>query len=266
MNLSFFEKAAELSHAGIPFGVVTMVASRGSAPQDPGAKAIVTREGLEWGTVGGGKVEAKAILHLQEKLTCIGEEKKSSAPIPEFLTWNLQRDVGMSCGGEVSFLFETFTPETWTIAVFGAGHVAQMLVRQLLMLSAKVICIDTRSEWLDRMPKDSRKLELRVVESLAEEVANIPTDAFCVVMTRGHATDMPVLEALLKRGSPPYVGVIGSKVKGIKIRSELKELGFATNQIETLRCPMGIDIDNRNDPAEIGISIAAELIQIRGIL
>lgn len=257
---SFFEKAAELESAGIPFYVVTLVSTRGHAPQDPGAKAIVTAKGLEWGTVGGGKVEAKAITHAQEQLSVTNPDKSE----PEFHTWNLQKDVGMSCGGEVSFLFERFSGISWTIVVYGAGHVAQMLVRQLLMLDCKVICVDTRPEWLERMPKDSRKLTLKLVEDLPASVKDFPADAFYVVMTRGHATDLPVLEALLKRGKPPYLGAIGSDVKAIRIRKDLRELGFSDAVIEGVRCPMGIDIDNRNAPAEIGISIAAELIKVRG--
>lgn len=258
---TFFTKAAELESVGIPFYVVTLIGTRGHAPQDPGAKAIVTSEGLEWGTVGGGKVEARAIQYCVEKLA----EKPTLELVllPEYITWNLQRDVGMSCGGEVSFLFERFGGHSWTVAVFGAGHISQVLIRQLLMLSCKIICLDTRSEWLDRMPKESRKLKLVLSENLAGTVNELPADAFCAVMTRGHATDLPVLEAILKRGNPPYVGVIGSTVKGIKIRKDLKELGFSDEQIALVRCPMGLEIHNRNDPAEIGFSIVAELIQQR---
>lgn len=263
MTATFFESAAELETAGIPFFVVTLAGTRGHAPQDPGAKVIITEQGRVWGTVGGGKVEAKAITFAQEKLAA-KKDSETAVDAPELVTWNLQKDVGMSCGGEVTFLFERFSGISWTIVVYGAGHVAQMLVRQLLMLDCKVICVDTRSEWLEKMPKDSRKLTLAHVENLAESVKDFPSDAFYTVMTRGHATDLPVLEALLKRGMPPYLGAIGSDVKAIKIRKDLRELGFNDATIAGVRCPMGLDIDNRNAPAEIGISIAAELIKVRG--
>jgi len=39
----------------------TVVDTAGSVPQDRGAKMIVTADGLRFGTVGGGKVETKAI-------------------------------------------------------------------------------------------------------------------------------------------------------------------------------------------------------------
>lgn len=258
--MRFFEKALELEGNGISIVVVTLVASRGYAPQDPGAKAIVSKNGLEYGTVGGGKVEARAITHSQEILA------QNKGPV-EHVTWNLQRDIGMSCGGEVQFVFEKFIPpsseQNWTIAVFGAGHVAQALIRQLLELECKVICIDSRKEWLSKLPQSPR---LKIVSCDQEKnaVAEIPQDAFCVVMTRGHATDLPVLETVFKRGLPPYVGVIGSAVKAIRIKKDLEALGISAEAIKTLHCPMGISINNKNHPAEIAISISAELIQVRG--
>ena len=60
-EIELFAKAQELLRAGTPFVLVTLVSIKGSAPQDLGAKAIITREGILQGTVGGGKLEAKAI-------------------------------------------------------------------------------------------------------------------------------------------------------------------------------------------------------------
>src|SRR4051812_24559559 len=123
----FFHRTAELSEKREPFVVVTLLSVRGGAPADPGAKAIVTRAGLDRGTVGGGKVEARAIAHALE---LIGRR----ASEPELLVWNLQRDIGMTCGGEVTMLFETHGADRWRVAVFGAGHVAQALVRVLAVM------------------------------------------------------------------------------------------------------------------------------------
>ncbi len=256
---TYFEKSLELSQTGIPFVTVTMIATRGHAPQDPGAKAIVTENGLAWGTVGGGKVEAKAIEYSKSLIT----NKESAGESVQLLTWNLQRDVGMSCGGEVQFLFERFNTSTWTIAVFGAGHVAQELVRLLIALDCRVLCIDNRSDWMEKLPKESKKLTRVPVHEYSDALPSLPKDAYCVVTTRGHATDLPVLHAILKSGVPPYLGVIGSKVKGLKIRADLEALGISSELTRQIRCPMGIDISNSNHPAEIAVSIVAELIQTR---
>ena len=38
----------------------------------------------------------------------------------------------MTCGGVVKLLFEAYNFHDWRIVVFGAGHVAQALVRLLV--------------------------------------------------------------------------------------------------------------------------------------
>lgn len=260
--MSFYAHAESLTQQSTPFVVVTMAGCRGHAPQDPGAKAIVTAAGLEWGTVGGGRVEAQAIAYAQKILTAPALERGTA----ELVTWNLQRDVGMSCGGEVSLLFERVHTTAWNIALYGAGHVAQALSRQLLELDCQLTCIDTRPEWLAKLPESHPRLTKLLVTDLAAHARTLSPDAYCVIMTRGHTSDLPVLEAILKERIPPYIGVIGSDVKAIKIRKDLIELGVPALAVEALRCPMGLDIGNTNQPAEIGISIAAELIATRARL
>src|SRR5687767_16033154 len=60
-RMTFFESFNELTESGAPFVSVTVVDTLGSTPQDRGAKMLVTREGRYFGTVGGGKIEARAI-------------------------------------------------------------------------------------------------------------------------------------------------------------------------------------------------------------
>jgi xanthine dehydrogenase accessory factor len=228
-----WENAGELERSGVPFVVATMVGTRGSAPQDPGSKIIVTAEGLHSGTVGGGKVEAKCIATALELLAAPPGE-------PKLYTWNLQRDIGMSCGGEGTFLFETHARETWKIAIFGAGHCAQALVRVLAPLECRVTLVDNRPEWMGKLP-DAPNLRRVLAEEPALEVAKLEKGTFFAVMTRGHATDMPVLRAIAEsHPDAAYFGVIGSDVKGIKIRSELAAAGVPAGFIERLRCPMGL--------------------------
>jgi len=261
MGVNYFESAQKLFRTGTSFVTVTMIQTRGHAPQDAGAKAIITQTGLEWGTVGGGKVEAKAITRA---IDILASDPKTRESVTELLTWNLQRDVGMSCGGEVQFLFELFTPNSWKVFIFGSGHVAQEIVRFLLRLNCQVTCIDTRPEWLQRLPKDEPHLISILCQDYTEIISQVPKDAFCVVSTRGHATDIPVLHGILKSHLPPYLGVIGSLVKAIKIKDDLKKMGHSKVEVDHVFCPMGVDIGNHNDPAEIAVSIVAQLIKIRG--
>jgi xanthine dehydrogenase accessory factor len=56
--------------------------------------------------------------------------------------------------------------------------------------------------------------------------------------------------------------VIGSDIKGMKIRKELQARGVSDLAIERLRCPVGMPFGD-NTPPEISISIAAQLISLR---
>ncbi len=255
---SFFETARDCEAQKLDFVVITLIAGRGHIPQDPGAKAIVSKIGLLFGTVGGGKVEARAIAKAKELL-------EGTTNTPQAFTWNLQKDIGMTCGGEVTYLFETHRAHPWRVRVFGAGHVAQALVRTLSELPVSLTCIDPRTEWIQRLPVQQKNLEIIETENPANWAeSHLHDDAdFFVVMTQGHSSDVPILEVLLKRfPRPRYIGVIGSETKGIKIKSELRVRGVSENSLAQLRVPIGLEIGS-NHPAEIAISIAAEILQVR---
>jgi xanthine dehydrogenase accessory factor len=254
--------AGNLEVAGTPFVMVTLVSSRGHAPQDPGAKALVTAEGLQAGTVGGGKVEARAIAYARELLAAVAETP-TPTPTPVLVTWNLQKDIGMTCGGEVTYLFEVQRRDRWKVLVFGAGHVSQALVRALLPLEVQVTCTDSRGDWIEKLPSAPNLQTLRL-DSPESMVAGSSGSEFFVVITQGHATDVPVLEAIFRRfPSPRYVGVIGSETKGLKIKAELRARGVSEESLSVLRIPIGLPLGS-NHPGEIAVSILAEMIQVRG--
>jgi xanthine dehydrogenase accessory factor len=93
-------------------------------------------------------------------------------------------------------------------------------------------------------------------------VARLPTGAFVLCMTQGHATDLPIVRRLLQDGRARFIGVIGSEPKARTLRSALLKEGFAQEAIESIRCPLGLPIGS-NMPAEIAVSIAAQLLQVR---
>ncbi|MGI9471104.1 MAG: xanthine dehydrogenase accessory protein XdhC [Rubripirellula sp.] len=248
-------KLNKLVEIGTPFATVTLLDIRGSAPQIVGAKAIVTAGGIESGTIGGGKIEATAIEHAKRLLVA------KDGTTNELVTWNLQSDIGMTCGGEVKLFFEIHNKAEWPIAVFGAGHVAQVLIPMLVQLHCRVTCIDSRSDWLAKLadhPKLSRRCESEPRVAVADQTEN----TFFVLMSKGHATDMPVLAEILSTRDAPYVGVIGSPQKASVLRRELTERGISSQRQQQFICPIGIPIGN-NTPAEISISIVAQLIQKR---
>jgi xanthine dehydrogenase accessory factor len=253
--MHIWEQIAALRREGVDAVVVTITAVRGSVPGQLGAKAIVTAEGLVSGNLGGGKVEAKALASALEMLD--GDETCSAA------TWNLQRDVGMTCGGEMSFLFEKVAAvEPWHIVIFGAGHVSQALVPVLATLSCRVDVIDTRSDWLAKFPP-LPNVKPHQVNSLENGVALLSPASFVLSITQGHSCDRPVLLDVLRRfPNIPFLGVIGSASKRAVLLRELREDGLQEEILERIICPLGLPIGS-NNPAEIAISIAAQLLSLR---
>lgn len=254
MNDEFLIQLSRLKEAGTAVVVVTMVKVRGSAPQEIGARIIVAKDGLVFGTVGGGKLEEKAIAHAKSILT---QELKY-----DFSEWNLQTDVGMTCGGVVGLFFEKILPiSEWKIAIFGAGHVAQELVRLLLRLDCEITCIDPRLEWLDKLPEHARLKKIHT-DDMSSVVKKLSVKTFVASMTMGHAYDLPILIEALGNFNYPYVGVIGSESKALVLRNDLAKNGIDKDKIKKLHCPIGERIGN-NHPAEIAVSIVAQLLKVR---
>jgi xanthine dehydrogenase accessory factor len=254
-----WKEADKLSRSGTPFVMVTWIATKGHAPQEVGTKALVTADGLYAGTVGGGNVEATAITEAK-KILANPENFK-----PKIMTWNLQRDVDMTCGGEVTVLFELMNSKPWRVIIFGAGHVGQAMASILSTLYCRATFVDSRSDWLLRLP-NSENIERVCLPEIGDHLDTLlqekELDPYLLIMTKGHSLDVSILKQALKKfPNAPYIGVIGSKVKAIKIRSDLKQEGFSLDAISKLHCPMGLTLGT-NDPAEIAISISAEVIQV----
>jgi xanthine dehydrogenase accessory factor len=251
---NFHDRYGQLLDRGAAFVTVTLFDVHGSVPHDAGGKMIVTADGLDFGTVGGGRVEAKAIEVAGAMLVGPGELAAT-----HWVDWSLKADAGMTCGGRVKLLFERVGGSDWNIAIFGAGHVTQSLTRLLDTIACRVTCIDPRAEWIERLPASVHKI---IAADPADHVASLPSDAFVLCMTRGHASDLPVLRRIYQSGRRfPYVGVIGSRAKAAVLRKELVQAAIDPTAL-TFRCPVGLPIGG-NFPAEIAISIAAELLQVR---
>jgi xanthine dehydrogenase accessory factor len=255
IDLSVLDECARLLREDAPHVVVTVVAARGSTPQDVGAKMLVDATGRLVGTVGGGRIEAAAIKHSLALL--------AAGAAPELVTWNLQRDIGMTCGGEMQIFFEPHGgtgSAGWTIAVFGAGHVAQALIPVLAPMDCRILCFDPRPEWIGRL-HIAPNVRPHLLDDAAAAVDSLPHDAFVLALTQGHATDLPVLIRALQKNFP-FVGAIGSKSKRAALERELNENGIPREKIAALHCPLGLPIGT-NHPQEIAVSIAAGLIEVR---
>jgi xanthine dehydrogenase accessory factor len=255
---SFYEQLIALEREGTGFVLVVLVEALGSTPQDTGAKMLVTAAGLHTGTVGGGKVEAKALALAQEMLA------RGSAQ-PCFARWTLKTDVGMTCGGSVKLYFEPHPAggagAAWPIWIFGAGHVVQALVPVLAPLDCQLTVVDPRRDWLDRLPR-GRNIRYLQADEPAELVPSMPDNAFLLCLTKGHTSDRPVLQRALAERNFPFVGVIGSDAKAAVLRQEMIAAGLSPEHARQFHCPVGLDFGT-NHPHEIALSIAAQLLSER---
>ena len=148
------------------------------------------------------------------------------------------------------------------VYVFGCGHVARELVPVLSHLGFHCIALDDRPEFASpEVIKGAEQVALIDFEHIADSVQITGEDYVCI-MTRGHAFDA-VVQAQVLRTPARYIGVIGSRAKKAGVYQKLKEeYGFEDRDFERISSPIGISI-RAETPAEIAISIAAQLIERR---
>jgi xanthine dehydrogenase accessory factor len=255
--LAFCEKFLKLHQDKVPLVVVTLTEIVGHAPQNVGCRMIVGASDRLFGTVGGGKIEKTCIDFAQELL------KSTDRILPQSKSWNLPRDIGMTCGGEVTFFFEVYQPSTsWRIALFGAGHVVQEIASILVKMDCELTVIDPRQEWLDKLPNSPKLIKI-LREDMPSVIPELHEHTFVAIITMGHPTDYPIVKRALETRNFPYLGVIGSKVKRIKMNADLRASGMSEERTKQFFLPLGDPI-GRNTPPEMAISIISQMLRIRG--
>lgn len=162
--------------------------------------------------------------------------------------------------GEPCYYVEPLT-RAGIVYVFGGGHVSQELVPLLAHVGFSVAVYEDRERFADpaRFPGAVRTI-LAPFPEAAERVA-VTRDDYIVIMTRGHQADFEVLAQML-RTPATYVGVIGSRHKIAATNARLLAAGIRETELARIHTPIGLPI-GAETPAEIAVSIAAELIAHR---
>ncbi|MEM7101704.1 MAG: XdhC family protein [Bacteroidota bacterium] len=149
------------------------------------------------------------------------------------------------------------------IHIIGGGHVGQALSRQMSILGFYVKLYDNRPG-LNTMASNTFANEKRVVEydKIADQMDGNTRD-YVVIMTFGYRDDKIVLKQLLNTDFV-FLGMMGSKAKIEQLFHELKAEGFSEKALNRVRAPVGVAIASKT-PAEIGVSIAAEILRFRNL-
>ena len=148
-----------------------------------------------------------------------------------------------------------------SVFIFGAGHVARELVPLLTHLGFRCLVYDDRAEFADPAVFPTAFRVQQVDYTKLGEVCSPACKDYAVVMTRGHVHDANCERFLLKT-RVHYIGIMGSKNKARLAREALLAEGYSEAELARITTPIGIDIGSET-PAEIAVSIAAQLIQVR---
>jgi xanthine dehydrogenase accessory factor len=144
--------------------------------------------------------------------------------------------------------------------VCGAGHVGRAVAPLLAGLGFRVVVVDDREDFASAERFPGAEV---VVRSFDGALAAVGADerAYVVIVTRGHVHDLGVCVQALRVGAR-YVGVMGSHAKRARMRAALRAAGFDEGAIGRIHSPIGVAI-GAETPAELAVSIAAELVQAR---
>ncbi len=147
-----------------------------------------------------------------------------------------------------------------SLLIVGAGHVAQPLAQMAGMVGFKISILDERSDWnsVARFPE-----MIRFVAPIGEILPQLLPFSllFVALVTRSYLHDLEALRLLLPH-SLNYLGMIGSRRRIQSVFQILQQEGFTHQQLSRIHAPIGLDLGALT-PAEIAVSITAELIQVR---
>jgi xanthine dehydrogenase accessory factor len=261
--MDWLRAVQQLRHDGQPGVLVTVIEVRGHAPREAGAKMVVSRE-YSWGSVGGGNLEATAVVRARELI-------ESGATEPEIrelqLNPHARTEHGRQCcGGVVKLLLEPLAVRP-VVALFGVGHVGYELARILSRLPIRLLLVDSRAEQLDRVRLADvidGAAEVGIYHTLLGEqvLEQLPRGAHVVIMTHDHAEDYALCDAALRLNQPlGGIGLIGSAAKWTRFQAQLAAAGHSPETIARITCPIGQPGITGKDPAVIAVAVAAALLQ-----
>ena len=147
------------------------------------------------------------------------------------------------------------------LMILGGGHVSLPLSQIGKLLGFQVTVVDDRPEFATR--ERFTQANQVICADFAAAFDQIPAlkSAYYVLVTRGHAADAVCATQILRRPFH-YLGMIGSRGKVALTRDKLREQGFTDQELDRMHAPIGFKLGGER-PAEIAVSIAAELTQVR---
>lgn len=170
------------------------------------------------------------------------------------------RDHSMAFDGQT--LTTLFGPR-WRLLLIGAGQLSQAVARMAAALDFEILVCDPREEYASTLPAGVHR-----VDGMPDDaVRALQPDAHTAIVALTHdpkLDDMALMEALTSDAF--YVGALGSQRNQTSRKQRLAtHFDLSVAQLERLHGPVGLRIGART-PAEIAVSILAEIIQVKNAL
>ena len=146
------------------------------------------------------------------------------------------------------------------LLICGAGHIALPLALFARKVGFRTTVLDDRPDY----SHPSRFPDCEVIaEDFTKALRDMPLgpSTHVVVITRGHERDAECLVEVL-RNETAYVGLIGSRRRVGFVLEMLGREGTPQKRLAEVFTPIGLPI-GAESPAEIALSIVAELVSVR---
>jgi xanthine dehydrogenase accessory factor len=253
MTDTVLEALLTARRAGVRCALVTVAATTGSVPREPGAKMLVRADKETVGTIGGGKFEALVVEASVEAMES-GAALLKTYPLHE----GSDASFGAICGGEVTVLIEPFVA-THSIYLVGAGHCARAVAQLAHQCGWRVTVIDDRAELVSQFPADAHISDQTAAQFI--EAHSWRVDEALIIVSRNYHIDRDALRAAVAKDGIGYIGMIGSRRKVRHVLDELRAEKVGETRLASVFAPIGIDI-GADSPAEIAVAIMAEVMQV----
>lgn len=276
---------------GRKMALATVVKTWGSSPRPVGSHLVIDADGHMEGSVSGGCVDGVVVT------TAFDVIKNGKGELLKFEVATDQAwEVGLSCGGEVHIIVEPLNDIEKTcsylldgdphqirtteasvktandeifiheykpslgLIVVGAVHISQGLVKMAEALDIDVTLIDPRTAYANEERFPGTRFMTDWPDEAIEEIG-INSSTAIVTLSHDPKLDDPALEIAI-RSDAFYIAALGSRKTQEQRRERLRDKGFTEEEIARIHGPAGLDIGSL-EPAEIALSILAELVSIR---
>ncbi|MBK8988157.1 MAG: XdhC family protein [Chloroflexi bacterium] len=256
MTHLFLHELLAAQEIGESVVLATVIKARGSVPRHAGSKMLVYANGRTSSTIGGGELEARVVAAALEMLAA---PQTPPRIIPYALVDPARGDPGV-CGGELEVYLESYHPPA-TVLVIGCGHVGQAVAGLAHWLGYRVVVTDDRAELA--APAHIPQADIYLpgpFDEILPQLA-ITANTYVVVVTRNVGLDQHILP-LLAPTRAPYIGVMGSRRRWAETQRLLLASGLPETDLTRFHSPIGLEL-HAEEPAEIAVSIMAEIIQFR---